>query len=364
MRVSLSVFRAGAWIGLGFLAFLAVGCGHDPFAAPSRPTPTRTNATIESAKTIFMIIPGKPEDEVQLWAIWADREASDQHLVFRAMGPPPAEPTTTESEVVRKAPGDGASALIVVPDDSKDLPQTLADAEAKGVPVILLGRTIPAPPGSPPFASVTPAPIEEWAGRIVSTTLADAKKAGRPGDGTALIVTDKHPDSSSAERVALLRAAAEKAGLKPAETVTYDGEVTNAAKLAVIEAAQAHPDLAVVLTADGEGMHGASQARVELKGKPTFFVGGFVGYRAESSLLNFSSESCYVDGKVEQVGRQAALNIIARLRSEPIDEHATVKLELSRGLSQDAGPTKADPAKVESKATEVPPTLPFNGAKP
>ena len=69
---------------------------------------------------------------LELWAVWALREANDQHLVFRTMGPGPGESSMSQPEVVKRVLADGASALLVVQGDSPELAQSLADAEAEG----------------------------------------------------------------------------------------------------------------------------------------------------------------------------------------------------------------------------------------
>ena len=362
MRRSFPGLGPTLWLGLANLALLASGCG-DPFAAPSRPKSALTTE-VASAKSIFMIVPGVPKDEVELWAIWAQREANDHQMVFRATGPGPAESGQDQPEFVRKALADGASALLVVPGDSPDLARALADAEGKGVPVVLLGRTIPAPAGSRPFHYVTHAPFEDSAGRIVATALEDAKKADRPANGSALILADKDVDATSTIRVAALKSAAEAAGLRQVDTVPFDGLTVDSAKRAVIEAVKSHPDVAIVLADDAWAMKGASDARVELKGKPAFFVGGYIGHRAEPPSVAFTNESCFVDGKTEQLGRLAARKVIARLQGEPVDERSTPQIAFTRGSAEIAAEVKAEPSKVSPKSLDITPTAPSGGAKP
>ncbi len=330
-----------------FLLVLAVsvaGCGHDPFGPPSRPKPPASAAPAESAKAVFMVLSSVPEETVVLWSIWAQRELNDRHLVFRVVGPGPDDPGEKQTGLIRKALGDGASALIVVPGDDPGLPQALADARDGGVPVVLLGRSIPAPAGSKPFPVATYAPFDESAPRIVKTVLGDAKKAGLPADGPALLLVDKETDPTSAERVAALKAAAEAAGIKRVETVPFDGSKDGAARRAVVEAIKSHPDAAVVLADDAPAMRGASQARTELAGKPAFFVAGYIGHRPEPQGTSFPDESCYVDGKIEQLARLAARQVIARLDGEAGKELSSPRVEFVRGSADVATGEKPKPA--------------------
>lgn len=271
----------------------------------------------------------------------------------------------SQAELIRKAMSDGASALIVVPGDSPDLAQALAEVQAKDVPVVLLGRTIPAPAGSKPFPYVTYAPFEESARRIVKTTLEDARKAGRSENGGGVILVDKVTDSTSAERVDALKAAAEAAGVKPIEMVSFDGSRPGSAKQPVLDAVASHPDLAIVLADDAESLRGASNARIESAGKPVFFVGGYIGHRGEMPSKGYSDESCHVDGKIEHLGRLAARQAVARLRGEPAEERSSPAIDFHRGSAAIATSLTTPPAeKVVPAQSQNPNTGPPKADKP
>jgi ABC-type sugar transport system substrate-binding protein len=287
-----------------------------------------------------MIFPSLPSGEEEVWAILAHREANSQRAIFRPIAPPPGQSPSAQPELVRKAIADGATALVVVPGDSPDLARALADAESKNVPVVLLGRPIDAPAGSKPFTYVEHEPFGPLAKRIVSTTLGDVKKSGRPMDGTVLLISDKVTDRPSADRLAALKSAVEAEGLTSIVNATFDSATPGSAKAAVLDAVKSHPDVIMALADEGEGILGASTARISLGGQPAFFVGGFAGYRAAIGTIPLQKESCFVDGRVDELARFAVVTALKRLKGESIEGRVDQGSVFYRGAGEIAQPVK------------------------
>ena len=326
--------RRSSW-GVWFvLAIVASGCGKDPFGPPSRIKPVEVDATPEPQSTIFMIVPGVPTGELEVWGLIGQREANLRRVMFRIMGPGPDESADKQPEMVRRALNDGAAALIVVPGGSPELPKALAEAEAKKVPVVVLGQELIAPEGSPPFTVVMLEPFEVSAGKIVAAIVEDAGKAGRPTDGTTLLVADENPSRYSEARISALKSEAEKAGLKNFATVPFDGTDGEAAKKAVMEAIKAHPDTTIVLAEDVGAIMGASQARLQLGGKAVFFVGGYVGFRAAANVGILGAESCVIDGKIEDLAKLAVVTAIARIGGQAGGERVIQVPKYFRGTGE------------------------------
>jgi ABC-type sugar transport system substrate-binding protein len=349
MRRSFSLF----WAGLACVVLLSSGCS-DPFAAPTRAKPLpRVSETI-GTKPIFLIfvVPGTPDGDLQVWAMRAQHEANDKRAVFRVMVPLPTDGADPQPTAVRRAMAEGASALLVYPGESPELPKALAEAEAKGVPVVLLSKPVAAPEGSKPFTVIDVAPFEETAKQIVAATIEDLKKASQPINGTAIVLADKVVDDSSNQRVAALKAAAEAAKFRQIVTVPFDGSNDNSAKLAVLEAVKANPDVSIVLTDSDEGMVGASTARGELKGKPIFFVGGYSDYRTSRIITPPARESCYVEGRFSELGGLAVLTALAKLRGETVAEHAYVTPKFTK--TEGAVASEADPKAIVVPAASKP----------
>ena len=321
--------------GAALMALVVVssGCGQDPFSPPSRPksTPSTESTWAPKATYLVLVTPEVPSDEVEAWTFRAQREANGRQAIFRVMGPSPDQPSSKQPDVVRKAVADGATALIVVPGDSPGLGKALAEAEAKGVPVVLLARSIAAPAGSKPFSVVEHGDFDDSARKIVATTLEDARKVGRPADGTALVTVDQATDASSTRRVAALKSAAEAAGFRKVVMVPFDRSKDDAPKTAILEAVKANPDVSVVLADDSESTMWAAEARMALQANPTFFVGGYMDYGASKNYTPPTKESCYVDGKFADLGALAVKTALGRLRGEPAEEHVVMSTKFIRG---------------------------------
>lgn len=236
--------------------------------------------------------------------------------------------------------------MIVYPGESPELPKALAEAEAKGVPVILLEKGVAAPEGSKPFTVVEYGPFDSTAKQIVSATIEDLTKAKLPVNGTAIVLADRVVDSTSARRVAALKAAAESAKFKKVVTVEIDGRSEADSKRMVLEAVKANPDVSVVLTDDGEGLVAAATVRSDLRGKPIFFVGGYTDFRSSPISSPPVRESCYVEGRFSELGALAVLTALAKLNGEAVGEHAflTTKFSKTEGaVSTEENPNPAFP---------------------
>jgi ABC-type sugar transport system substrate-binding protein len=337
-----------SWLGLFCLALLASGCS-DPFAPPTRvkSAPKADESSGSKPNFLVFVTPGPPSGDVEVWALRGQHEANDKRAVFRIMGPSAAEGPALQPEIVRKAMAEGASALIVYPGDSPELPKALAEAEAKGVPVVLIDKAVAAPEGSKPFTLVEPEPFDATAKKIVAATIEDLEKAFKPVNGTALLLVDTRlVDTTTGRRVAALKSAAEATKFRQVVTVPFDGTLLDGARLAVLGAIKANPDTSVVLTEDGEGLEGAARARSEVKGQPVFFVGGYTDYRMSRVITPPFRESCYVEGRFVELGAHAVLTALARLRGVAVGEHAYLGSKFTKAegaISSEAQPNSSFP---------------------
>jgi ABC-type sugar transport system substrate-binding protein len=342
MRRSFLMFGAAQ----ACLVLLASGCGgYDPFGPPSRVkrSPTTDQSTRTKPNFLIYVVPALVSGDVEIWALRAQHEANLKQAIFRIMGPKPNETAADQPEVVRRAVADGATALLVYPGDSPGLPKALAEAEAKGVPVVLLDKGLAAPEGSKPFTVVDYGPFDETAKRIVAATIEDLQKAKQPVDGTAILLSDKLVDGTSARRVAALKAAAEAAKFRQVVTVSIDGASPDLAKVAVMDAVKANPDVSVVLADDGEGLMAAAKARAEFGGKPIFFVGGYTDYRTSQVFTPPTQESCHVEGRFTELGAVAVNTALAKLRGESVGEHAYVPPKFTKTEPAGASPKNLAP---------------------
>ncbi len=320
--------------------FVASGCDSE---LPPRPTLKRglgsASAPEEGAKTVFMVIPGPPDVDVELWSMAGQREAGDSRAVFRLSGPGPSVPSLDQAAIARKAVADGASALVVVAGEAPDLPAALAEAEAKKVPVVLLGKPLGPPAGSPAFTHVRPGSFEPAARKVVEAAKADARTLGLPDDFTTIILVDQDGDLYSSARVAALKGAAEAAGLKKIELVSFkSGE---GAKVALLSALKEHPDAAIVLCDDDDAMLAASRARMDLDRKPTIVVGGFAGSRGMWEPSYYANESSFVECRNEKLAKLAVRTALEKSRGESVPAVVELEPKFNRGRGADEAAWRA-----------------------
>ena len=316
-------------IGAGALA-LGAGCGSDYFAPPKALKAVSTSESAAPAKTVYMVLTGPPDAEMEILGKAAQREALDHRAIFRLAGPGPGEPTSKQAAAIRKAIEDGTDALIVVPNDEPSTPIALEEARDKGIPVVLLGRAIPPVPGKPPYILVKPEPFAETARRLVETAQADAVKNQRPGDGEAILFSPKAGDVFAAERLAALKAAAEAARFRKVEVVRFEG-TPEAALKAALEDAKKRPDLVVLLGDGDEGTELAIRLRYALKGSPLAFVGGYAGTRGQFSPNPYFDESAFAEFRPDNLARLALLTALARASGESGDPVVTLPTKFNRG---------------------------------
>jgi ABC-type sugar transport system substrate-binding protein len=346
------------WVGAGFVTSVVglAGCGQDPFGPPTRARPSVADEPQEKATTIFLISPTVPTQAIKAWGTEGQTEANLNHAIFRLIGPLPGKTSVNQADLVKRAIDDGASGLLVIPGDSPDLGKVLADAEAKGVAVALIGRSIPAPEGSKPFTVIEHAPFEESARKIVSATIDDLKKAGRPVQGTALVLADRSTDPTSSARVAALKAAASAAGFAKVVEVPIDGSNEPVSKKEALEAAKANPDLAIILTDDPETMLAASQLRKELKGNSVVFIGGYIDFGVLRVEIPVHSISCYAQGRYDQLAKLGVQAILSKLKGEPVAERVVLAPFFHRIVEDEQQAATQVPVRAEPKfKTEIKP---------
>jgi ABC-type sugar transport system substrate-binding protein len=320
-------------VGLIWSITLVPGCGTDLLAPPPNPPPPI--AVPETARTIFMITPGPPEDDPEGWVLVAQREANRERVIFRSLGPGPNESSTAQSTVIRRAIDDGASALIVVPSDAPGLPEALAEAESKKVPVVVIGRPITPPPGSPPFTNVAPGSFRMTAEQLVQAATADARKAGLPADGTAYLLVDRVGGAFTVDRAAALEAAATKAGLK-VRRLEFDPPANSPSASEAIKTILDSPDVTILLAADEPAMQLATKARKSLSPRSKVFVVGYASHGNAMMPGVYGSESAFVDYRSEEMGRLAVQAALERLRGEEPGHKVEVDSRFRRGLAADS----------------------------
>jgi len=321
---------SGARVGLAWAVVLGAGCGSEQFAPPPGLKAVTTSESVAPSKTIFMVLPGPPDGDLESCALAAQQEAGIQQAIFRLVGPGPTDPPSKQGEMIRRAVGDGADALVVLANEDPDTARALAEVSEKGTAVILFGRPVAARQGKPPLILVAPEPFVITAKRLVEAAMADAVKNGRPADGEALILSTRKGDIYAADRVSALKAAAEAAKCRKVEVIPFDGLPDDAVR-GIEETAKSRPDLAVILAEGDEAMELAIKVRRALKGQPLTFVGGYAGLHGQFSANPYFQESAFVEFRPDSLARLAIRTALAKASGEVVGPVMTFEPRFNRG---------------------------------
>ena len=314
--------KVAGWVCCGVMLTALAGCGN-LFGPPPRPVPIETRES--SPSSIYFVMPRKLDAELEGWARSAQNEANLSHIIFRMVGYKPEETEfPRESLSVTRALSDGATALLILPSDDPELPKAMADAQAKGIHLITLHKSVQMPPGSKPVSVIEVAPVEPLAQKIVETCLDELKKAGRTDKGSAVLVTDINKDFTSERRIKALKEAATKAGISKVVEVSIDGTSLKDGVKKVADVIDAQADIAILLADDAETLRlagEARQSRLAQKDKSVITVGGFIDYTATRIPVYFPGVCCYAIGRYEQMAVLAIQKFQALMAGQSIPEH-------------------------------------------
>ena len=347
-------------LGLASLLGMAPGCGYDLFGPPAPPPSAQDSGPTEAPRTIFMVTTVAPDSEPEGWVLTAQREANQSRAPFRSLGPVSGQGPEVEADLVRRAVADGASALIVVASEAPGLARALDEAESKKVPVVVVGRPVAGGGDPSRFTLVAPGSSQDYADRLVKVTLDDAKGAGFPGDGPALVLLFPDHDAFAIDRAEALMGAASRAGLKP-RTVRFDGEGESKSTREALRAMAQLTDPSVVLAADDASVRLVAFARETSSPRPSLFSSGFVNAQP-GTPEKFKGESALVASRRDDLGRLAVRAAFERMGGEPAGRRIAPESQFLRGPSPGMVPaTRTRPAmegRPRAKDVETTPISP------
>jgi ABC-type sugar transport system substrate-binding protein len=327
------VSQRGIFLGLLALVPAVGGCDSDSFTPPP-PSGLKTSSSTSPtapvrAKEIVLILP--TEENVDL-ANYDDRcrtEAGNLKVSYRAYKPAPGDPPTRQAELISQAVGRGASALIVVPDRSKETAEALAAVDQKKTPIILLGRPLTSPTGSTTFPIVSFPPFAPLAKKIVGAVVEDVKKAGFPPDAPVLILHGPGSDESSVERRGAILDALKEAKLTVAATVDLVDQPEESLK--ILEAAlRANPKVCALFGEDDMSIAKGPEARDKITPRSKFMVGGFIYTSANMVLVDMGNASALADRKVDALARKAMRTALDRAEGRSVPDRIEVELPYRR----------------------------------
>ena len=325
------VLRQVSVPGLLVAAAVMAGCDSDSFAPPptggARPSSSASGAMPVRAKEIVMILPAADNTDLTLYDIVGRNESGLLKVVYRSLRPSAGDPPGKQGELVKQAAAEGASAMIVVPDGTKETADAIAAVDTKKTPVVLLGRV---PMGMPP--STTTVTFEGFAAsakKLVAAVVEDAPKVGASAEAPAILVTGKADDETKAERDAALADALKAAKIRVVATVPVDTDTTLAEK-AVEAALKAHPDARATFCDDDSGITAANAARHEITDRKYLVAGYFAGRNNAQTLMN-GYVSALAERSIEALIRRTARTVVDRAEGKAGPAKVQVEIPIRRG---------------------------------
>ncbi len=310
------------------------GCDSDSYAPPppvGLKTASSSSATAMPvrAKEVVLILPVEENADLRTYENVSRVEAGNLHVIHRAFRPRANDPASNQAALISQAVADGASALLVVPDDSKETADALAAAGRKGVPIILIGRPLASPPDGPPYTLVTLPDYAASARKLVEILVEDTRKAGLPADAPFLLVKSVWKDETTAARTAAVAAALKAAGVTVAATVEVV-EASDESRRRFDAALKAHPDIRAVFADDDQGFTIGTAARDETNPRGKYMVAGYVFSRNNVMLVATNQVSAMVERGVEPLARRATRIAVDRIEGRPVPDRVEVEMNLRR----------------------------------
>ncbi|HEY2156349.1 MAG TPA: substrate-binding domain-containing protein [Isosphaeraceae bacterium] len=346
-------------ISVALLAGLApAGCDTDSFAPPaparSRTSSASSGAMPVRAKEIAMILPAGDNTDLMLYDQIGRNEAGFQKVVFRSLKPAPGAPPSKQAELIKQAAADGASALIVVPDSTKETADAIAALDPAKTPVLLLGRT---PTGAvPPGATVVAfEPFEASAKKLVDAIAEDLKKQGSPADAAVALVVRSPADESSPQRDAALTEALKAAKLPIGVTIPVGTDLSETTK-AVEAVLKAHPEVWAVVSDDEGGIQAGNSARRVAGGRKYLSAGYYIGH--DTMTLTQGNVSAIAQRSLEVLVRRAVKLAVDRAKGQDTPARVVIPIEVQRGKLPLAPPAETptnSPGEIDMKKVLTPP---------
>lgn len=334
------------WVlGLCLLAPALSGCDSGGFVPPPPPelSAPALSGMEPAARVVELVLASNATPDRGAWAQVVRLEAGDARTGFRFAALGPNDPPQGQAELIREAAARGVSVLIVEPAQAPEVADALEQARKQGTPSVLLDRPLDAPGN--PFPVVLPAPCADSARQLVEAAVADAKTAGLPADGKALVLVPSPPEAHTNEARDALRAALQAAGVSQVETVEYPGAIEGAQK-AITARLQADPSVTLVLTTSADGFTGTTQAREELlKSGRLVIMAGYGEITPHSVDAYFDTSAAVADLNLVKVGRQAFQVALRLAQGESVPDRTEVPTTVRRYSSKTPGRSDAPGSK-------------------
>jgi ABC-type sugar transport system substrate-binding protein len=302
----LSVFLLGGILGCGQGAFL-----------PPRPTDLDTlpdQSKLQSSGTIALVLgSGDTLDQLQ-WSAITRKEVNRAKLAFTLSRPVVGDSPSAQAKLIRDAVEPGVAVLIVEPMDDPEVVKTLNEVRAQGLPIVLLGHSVPHSDPSRPFVLVSYAPTEPVYKKLAEAAVLNAKNQGLPADGTALVLSDEIYPVDDRGRVREILEALKKAGVAKVESFRIPRDPQKS-RDAIEARVKDDPKVTILVGTEENALQAALQAKTALPvGRALSVVGCTSFDRTPDPAL--TAAAALVDLNVPDLAREATRLAIQLARGE------------------------------------------------
>jgi ABC-type sugar transport system substrate-binding protein len=306
-----------------------------PSASPSPASAagaSRSPAAPKAAARLVELILSQPPDMDRLYLEqFLRRDSGIKKCAFRSVKPDKEQPKTPAqlAQEIRAAANRGAGAVILEAIDAPEVRDALREAGARGTAIVLLDTPLPSPSPGIKYPYVTVEGFTEAGQEVVQTLIEEAKRFGRPADGTALVIHNTHQDFYSRRRFESITGALKAAG-RAYEIMEFDGD-QQAVTDRVYDYLKSHPKLAILLADEDFGLGAAFHGRLRwLKedNHPVPVVGGYAANDARLDLLVKERVSAMADRNVEGYARAALQLALDQMGGKTVPERVALEMPI------------------------------------
>ena len=303
---------------------LTLGCQPPPLSEDDVPIPSSNSDSVK-AKQIVLILPSNDSSTFRQWELVCRQEAGVSKLLYRALR---ADTPKGQAELITKVLGEGVSGLVVVAEDPDRLTSVLDQAASKGVAIVLLDRKIPGLDGKATL--VTTGKLAESVKELVSSTIEDAKKAGFPPEGPAVMLVNTTSDANAKARMALLAEAAKAAGLTLLPNIEFDSTPEEATK-ALASHFEKQPATAILFADDENGLLGSAAYRTALRPLGKYISAGFGSNDQVVTAVRQGEHTSYTELGSNLLAKRAIRAMTEKLQNKTQPDLIEVPVAIYRG---------------------------------
>jgi ABC-type sugar transport system substrate-binding protein len=277
---------------------------------------SRTTSPTETT-TVAILLPATGIAELDVWEATARRQEALTKAIAEVHRMTPGDPPSRQADMIKEVVASGVSALVVMADDPNAIATAIDDARKEGVPVVLLDRAVPST-ATPPPPLVRYESESESAKALVAAACEDAKKAGFPPEGPAMILANGPGDEHAQARVKAIRSELKARGVRVLPDLVFTG-LNAEVKAALTDACRATPHVAMIFAEENVGLGGSALFRHALDHKSRRFV--LAGYTADLNtleLVKYNTCAGEVDRNINEPMRKAFETALALVRGETV----------------------------------------------